>query len=117
MVHLMNAMISCIQHNCVGKQIQDMEMDKDEARISVHVQPNAKRNEIVGLENGFLRVRITAQPVKNKANKQLIEFLSKQLGVSKSRIVIEKGEASKRKTVMVEGLSRSEVIERLGNLV
>jgi len=63
--------------------------------------------------DGILRVRIAAAPLKGKANKELIGFLSEVLGVSKSSIRVEKGLASRRKLVLVKGLPRTQVLERL----
>ncbi len=91
-------------------------METDSARLIVQVQPNAMRNEVLGFENGVLRIKVSAPPIKGKANKKLIEFLSEVLEVSKSRIEIEKGLTSKRKTVLVEGMTQSQVSECLGNL-
>ncbi|MBT4511342.1 MAG: YggU family protein [Chloroflexi bacterium] len=91
-------------------------MEMDSARLIVQVQPNARRNEVIGFENGVLRIKVTAPPIKGKANKRLIEFLSEVLGVSKSRIEIEKGLTSKRKAIFVQGMTQSQVSECLGNL-
>ncbi len=85
-------------------------------KIIVQIQPNAKRNEVVGYEDEVLRLKVSAPPIRGKANKRLIEFLSEVLGVSKSRVEIEKGLTSKRKTVLVEGMTQSQVSECLGNL-
>ena len=81
--------------------------------VTIHVQPNASRNEVVGFEDGVLRVKIAAPPVKGKANRELIAFLSKLLGISKSSITIEKGLTSRRKVINIEGLSQAEAIKRL----
>lgn len=66
--------------------------------IKVKIVPNSSKNEIV-LEDGFIKVKVTAQPVENKANKALIEFLSKTFKVPKSCIEIIKGSTSKEKTI------------------
>jgi uncharacterized protein (TIGR00251 family) len=81
-------------------------------RISIQVHPGAKKNEILRLENGVWHMKIAAPPVEGKANKELIEFLSEALGVSKSRITIEKGTTSRKKLIVVEGLAEAEVMER-----
>jgi hypothetical protein len=81
--------------------------------ITIHVQPNAGRNEVVGFEEGVLRVKVAAPPVKGKANKELVDFLSKLLGVSKSSITIDKGHTSRRKVIGIEGLSQAEATKRL----
>lgn len=83
--------------------------------IPVHVQPNARRNEVLGFEDGVLRVRIAAPPVKGKANKELVDFLSKLLGVSKGSITIEKGLTSRRKVIAIYGLSQAKILQRLGD--
>ena len=82
------------------------------ARILVQVHPGAKQNAVVRLENGIWHIKIAAPPVEGKANKELIEFLSAVLGVSKSRITIEKGTTSRKKLIVVEGLTEAEVTKK-----
>ncbi len=69
--------------------------------IEIRVVPNAKKNEIKE-ENQKLKVRLTAPPVDGKANKLLIELLSKYFGVKKSNIIIIKGEKSKNKFIQID---------------
>lgn len=90
--------------------------EEKSARITVRVQPNAKRNEVVRFEDGILYLRIAALPVKGKANQALIAFLSDVLGVSKSRLSIEKGATSRMKVIAVEGMSQVEVREKVEGL-
>ena len=66
----------------------------------VKIVPNSSRNEII-LEEEFIKVKVTAQPIENKANKALIEFLSKQFKLPKTSIQIIKGETSKDKTILL----------------
>lgn len=84
-----------------------------EARISLHVYPNAPRNEIVGFTDGVLGVRVAAPPVKGQANRELVAFLSQLLGVGKSSLAIIRGHTSRNKLVAVSGLSQEEVLKRL----
>ena len=81
--------------------------------INVQVQPNARRNEVMGCEDGVWRVKVAAPPVKGKANRELVGFLSKLLGVSKGSITIVKGATSRRKLISIEGLSQEKVLRRL----
>ena len=69
----------------------------DGVLIRIRIVPNSSRNEII-LEEEFIKVKVTAQPIENKANKALIEFLSKQFKLPKTSIQIIKGETSKDKT-------------------
>ena len=67
--------------------------------IKVKIVPNSSKNDIV-LENEFIKVKVTAQPIENKANKALIEFFSKKFKIPKTSIEILKGDSSKEKTLL-----------------
>ena len=83
------------------------------ARVSLRVQPKASKDRIVGkTENGW-RIALTAPPVDGKANRACLVFLSKLLRVPRTSIHIVRGETSRQKLVEVNGLSLSEVEERL----
>jgi len=80
--------------------------------LQVKVTPNASRNEITGLIDGVLQVKVAAPPVKGKANKELTDFLSQALGVKKSSLSIVKGQTGRNKVIAIEGLSRDDIIKR-----
>jgi len=82
----------------------------------VRVVPRAKKNEIVGVQGGTLRVRIAAPPVRGRANEALVKFLAQALGVRKGQVEIVSGQRARNKTLRVRGLSEKEAGERLGNL-
>ena len=90
-----------------------MPVPQSEAKISLRVYPNATRNELVGFVDGVWRVRISAPPIKGKANRELIAFLSQLLGVSQGTLTILKGHTTRNKVVAIEGLSQEEVTKRL----
>jgi hypothetical protein len=81
--------------------------------LEVKVRPNAARSEVTGCSGGALQVKIAAPPEKGKANRELIDFLSKALGVKKSSVLIVKGGVSRNKLISVEGLSPEEIIKKL----
>ena len=81
--------------------------------ISVRVHPNAARNEVTGVTEGIYRVRVSAPPIKGKANKELIAFLSQLLGVGKSRVDIITGHTARIKIVAIDGLSQEDIMKRL----
>jgi uncharacterized protein (TIGR00251 family) len=71
--------------------------------LRVRATPNASRSEIIGWEDDpqagrILRVRVAAPPVEGKANKELREFLAKSLKLSKSKVVLQKGNSSRYKS-------------------
>ena len=85
-----------------------------ELGIRVKVQPKASRNEVVGLQDGVLRVKVTAPPEKGKANDALVELLSDTFGVAKTRVEILSGHFSRNKLVAMGGLSADDLDRRLG---
>ncbi len=90
-----------------------MSISENRVTISLRVYPSASRNELGSFTGGVLRVKVSAPPSKGKANRELITFLSRLLGVSKGSVNITKGHASRNKIVAIDGLSREEVMERL----
>lgn len=67
--------------------------------INIRISPNAKKNEIIN-DGEIIKIKITAQPIDGKANKAVIEFLSKNFKIPKTSIKILKGETSKDKTIL-----------------
>lgn len=74
---------------------------KDGLIVNIKISPNSKKNEIIN-ERDFTKIKITAQPIDGKANKALIEFLSRNFKIPKTSIKILKGETSKEKTILFE---------------
>ncbi|WP_457678072.1 DUF167 domain-containing protein [Thermovibrio sp.] len=66
------------------------------------------------MEEGRLKVKVTAPPEKGKANEALIELLSKRLKVPKRSISIVSGQTSRVKRVFIEGIDFATLQERLG---
>jgi hypothetical protein len=72
-------------------------------KLRVRATPNAHRSEVIGWENDtqagrILRVRVAAPPLEGKANAELRDFLAKTLDLPKSKVVLEKGNASRFKS-------------------
>jgi uncharacterized protein (TIGR00251 family) len=70
--------------------------------LAVRVTPRASRNEIAEILNdGTVRVRLTAPPVEGRANEALREFLSEIIGVPRSKIEIVAGATGRDKLVSI----------------
>lgn len=69
--------------------------------LSIRIAPNSSRNGFVSSEGG-LKLKITAQPIENKANKAVVEYLSKLFRVPKTNISILRGECSKDKVILIK---------------
>lgn len=76
--------------------------------ITFRIIPNSSKNDII-IENGFVKVKITAPPVENKANKALLEFLSKKFKIPKTNIQILKGLTSKDKTILIKTNDKAKI--------
>ena len=70
--------------------------------ISVTVVPRSSKNEVLPLDDGSYRVKITAPPVDGEANKKLIKLISEYFDVAKSCVVIVKGERGKKKVLEID---------------
>ncbi|WP_293444972.1 DUF167 domain-containing protein [Persephonella sp.] len=66
-------------------------------RITVKVKPNAKKDEIKKIDTDYYEVRVTVVPEKGKANKRVVEILSKHFKIPKSKIKLVRGETSREK--------------------
>lgn len=60
-------------------------------RIRVKVKPNAGRNELKEISDGFYEVKVSVPPEKGKANQRVIELLSRHFKVPKSRVSLVSG--------------------------
>lgn len=76
-------------------------------KLALKVTPGAKKNEILGWEDDYpqvgrvLKVKIAAPPVEGKANKEIVLFLAKILGVTKSSIEVVHGTSGRIKLVEI----------------
>lgn len=87
---------------------------KGGAAISVRVNPRSPKNEISEiLQDGTIKVRLTAPPVDGKANQALIEFIAKVLDVKTNQVDIVAGQTGKDKLITITGLNPEEVQQRI----
>ena len=82
-------------------------------RVKLKVIPNAPRNEVVRWSGGELTLKLVAPPVEGKANRELVKFLAKLLGVAGRDVEILRGDTSRHKTVSVIGVSAADAQERI----
>ena len=80
-----------------------LEPDPQGVILTVRAHAGARRNAVVGVREGMLRVAVTEAPEKGKANKAIVAVLSKTLGVPKSAIVLLSGTTSPRKRFLIVG--------------
>jgi len=82
--------------------------------LYIRLQPRATRNEIVSdAVAEQLKVRITAPPVDSAANKALLKFIAKSLGLPPSTVALIRGDKSRSKTVLITGTDAASVVAKL----
>jgi hypothetical protein len=81
--------------------------------FAVRVQPRASREEIAGVHDGALKVRICAPAVENQANEALVQFLATILKTPKSAVRIQGGEHARTKRVEIFGVTRQQILNLL----
>jgi uncharacterized protein len=82
--------------------------------LNVRVTPRSRRDEVIGWNEGELRVRLRAPPVEGRANEALRRFLAERLDVPLADIELVGGLSSRSKRVSLIGLSEAEVRLKLG---
>lgn len=77
-------------------------------KVKLKISPNSSKNEIIKSETE-VKIKLTAQPIEGKANKCLVEFLSKHLKIAKSNIEILRGETGREKTLLFKNIDEEKV--------
>lgn len=81
--------------------------------MTLHVQPGAKQSAWAGLYGDALKIKLAALPVEGKANAALQAFIAERLGLPKAAITLTAGPHSRRKTLLLSGLSEARMTELL----
>ena len=92
-------------------RVSVLEIHKREGAVvfAVRVQPRASKNEVAGVMEGALKIRLQAPAVEDRANETLREFLAELLKRPKSAVRILSGERSRVKRVEIAGVTAGEV--------
>lgn len=71
--------------------------------LRIKVLPGSQKNEITQImSDETIKIRIKAPPQRGKANKELINFLSKELSIPKNTIIIISGKFDTLKLVKIQ---------------
>lgn len=74
--------------------------------LQIHLQPGAKTNDIVGVHDNYLKIKVKAPATKGKANVALIKFLALKLNVAVNDVVLTAGKQSRYKQVTVFNIDK-----------
>lgn len=87
---------------------------KTGSALAIRITPRSSRNEIFEiLEDGTVKVRLTAPPVEGQANQLLIRFLADILDISQSRLEIVAGATGREKIVAIEDMDSKTVHKKI----
>lgn len=84
--------------------------------LTVYIQPRASKNEVCGVQDNSLKIRLTSPPVDGAANKLCREFLADIFEVPKSAVEIIAGDTSRHKRVSIrdnDAVRLARVLDRL----
>jgi uncharacterized protein (TIGR00251 family) len=81
--------------------------------FTVRVQPRASRDEIAGVMDGALKVRLQAPALEDRANVALCEYLARLLKTPKSAVRILSGDRGRIKRMEIRGVTQQQVLARL----
>jgi uncharacterized protein (TIGR00251 family) len=84
------------------------------ARLSVRVQPGARRDALLGrLESGEWKLAVSAPPEDGRANDAVVDLLAGLLGVKRRQVTVTRGLSARAKQVEVAGMNAADAERRL----
>lgn len=81
--------------------------------LAVKLTPNASKDEIIGYTEEYIKIRISAPPNENKANKKLISFISDWLDTAKSNIFLAGGDKSRLKKILIKNIKTEDLVQKI----
>ena len=92
--------------------------ESNDVVLSIRVIPRARKNEVSDLlDDGRIKIRLSAPPVEGKANNALIKYLASIMGVPEDQIRIIKGNNSRDKLVSIQNVDADYVDQQItGNI-
>jgi uncharacterized protein (TIGR00251 family) len=89
----------------------------DDSILPVVVQPGARRDAVLGVRAGALRVAVTAPPDKGKANAAMHALLAESLGCKPVQVSLVSGATSRQKRFRIAGVAPGALRHRLAALI
>ena len=83
-------------------------------RLTVHVKPLRNETKLLCEPDGTLTIHVAAPPVKGKANREIVRWLSKRLRISSSNVQLVAGIHSNLKVIEITGMTEAEIAALLG---
>lgn len=94
----------------------DLTPASDGIRLRLRVAPGARRDGVVGVHGGALKLAVRAVAEKGRANDAVLRLLAELLAVAVADVVLVAGGASRDKVVLLRGLDEGEARARLARV-
>lgn len=85
----------------------------DTVQVVLEVDDRAPNATLVKISRDFLRIQIVHGIGHDKASEELLEFMRGILGVRSGQLSIVRGESTRQKTLLVQGMKPEVIFERL----
>ncbi len=85
--------------------------------VVISAQPGARREGVLGVRAGAVRIAVNAPPEKGKANAAIQAVLAEALGCKAAAIELVSGASARQKRFFIHGISPGELRERLASLL
>ncbi len=76
--------------------------------LEIRVTPRARRDEIAGVRDGIVLVRVTAPPADGRANLAVRRLIADRLHVRLAQVLLVGGERRREKLLRIEGITAAE---------
>lgn len=83
-------------------------------RFEVKVQPRSSQNQIAGIVDEVMKIRLTSPPVDGKANQALIKLFTSVFAIPRKNITILRGETSTNKLIQIIGIDKKTLLQKAG---
>src|SRR5208337_5627606 len=83
-------------------------------RLTLNVKALRSETKLLCEPDGTLTMHVAAPPVKGKANREIVKWLSKKLRTSSSNVQLVAGFHSKVKVIEIIGMTEAEIAQALG---
>ncbi|HET6422143.1 MAG TPA: DUF167 domain-containing protein [Planctomycetaceae bacterium] len=90
-----------------------LESTTDGLLLPVKAQPGARRNGVVGVHDGRLKVAVTQVAERGKANAAVLDVLAEAIGLRSSQLEIISGATNREKLVLVRGIDAADLTQRI----
>lgn len=91
-------------------------MTQSFVRLTLKIVPGASQDKVVGRLGDALKLRVRAQPERGKANAAVTALLAQYLQLPETAIQIVTGHTAITKIVEIEGLTSTELHDKLSGL-